>query len=73
MDQNAHATEITNRFKELFELSGESFSQEHYDELILLIEAGLDAALIQKMEAVADQLSKVAHDLRHNAEFTSPD
>lgn len=73
MNQNDHAVAIANRFKEIYEQSGESFSQEHLDELSLLIEAGLDAAILQKMEQIADQLTSVANGIRHNAEFTSPD
>lgn len=69
MNQNAHALAMTSRFKEVFELSGEStLTQDHYDELALIIEAGLDSALIEKMENVAAQLSKLAHEIQHNAE-----
>ena len=73
MNQNEHACAIASRFKEIFEESGESFSQEHQDELALLIEAGLDAAILQKVEKIADQLTKAADDIRHNVEFTSPE
>ena len=73
MNQNEHACAIAGRFKEIFEQSGESFSQEHLDELSLLVEAGLDAAILQKMEKIADQLTSVADGIRHNAEFTSPE
>ena len=73
MNQNEHAKSITSRFKEIFEQTGETFSDEHYDELAMLIEAGLDSALYQQMEKVADQLTDMAHDIRHNAEFTTPD
>ena len=69
MHQKEHAESITSRFKEVFEQSGESFSQEHYDELVMLIEAGLDSALYQQMEKVADQLTDMAQKIRHNAEF----
>jgi len=73
MNQNAHAEAITTRFKELFEQSGESLSQEHFDELTLLIEAGLDAAIIEKMEQVANQLTDLSHNIRHNAEYSTPE
>lgn len=71
MNQNPHAQAIADRFKDVFEQTGESFSQDHHDELVLLIEAGLDAALYQQMEAVADRLNDLAHDIRHNAEFVT--
>ena len=73
MNQNQHARTIADRFKEIFEQSGETFSQDHHDELVLLIESGLDAALYQHMEKVADKLGELAHDIRHNAEFTTED
>ena len=73
MNQNQHARAIADRFKEIFEQSGETFSQDHHDELVLLVESGLDAALIQHMEKVADKLTDLAHDIRHNAEFTTED
>jgi len=71
VNQNEHACSIANRFKEIFEESGESFSKEHLDELSLLVEAGLDAAILQKMEKIADQLTKLSNEIRHNAEFTT--
>ena len=73
MNQNEHAKSIASRFKDVFEQSGETFSQEHYEELLLLIEAGLDSALYQQMEKVADQLTSLAHNIRHNAEFETKD
>jgi len=30
--------------------SGESLDEEHYDELTLLIEAGIDTALVERLE-----------------------
>lgn len=73
MNQNKHAYTIANRFKEIFEQSGETFSQEHLEELALLIEAGLDSAILQKAEKIADKLDKIANDIRHHAEFTTPE
>ena len=71
MNQNKHANEMAARFREIYETNGESFSDEHYEELVLLIESGLDAALIEKMEKLADQLTNLAHSIRHNAETTA--
>ena len=41
----------------------------HYDELRLIIEAGLDTALVEIMEKIASKMSKLAHDIQHSAEF----
>ena len=69
MHRTKHAQEITDRFRELVENAGDSLNVEHYDELSLLIEAGLDAALVDYMELTANNLEKMAHEIRHSAEF----
>jgi hypothetical protein len=69
MQRSKHAQEITNRFRELIEDSGDSLDISHYDELSLLIESGIDAALVDYMESMAEKLEKMAHDIRHSAEF----
>ena len=69
MKRTEHAQEIANRFRELVEESGESLTVGHYDELSLLIEAGIDAALVDYMEAVSKKLTQMAHDVQHDAEF----
>ncbi len=69
MHRSKHAQEITSRFRELVENAGHSLNDEHYDELSLLIEAGIDAALVDYMEITAGRLEKMAHEVRHSAEF----
>jgi hypothetical protein len=69
MQRSKHAQEITNRFRELIEDSGDSLDISHYDELSLLIESGIDGALVDYMESMAEKLEKMAHDIRHSAEF----
>ncbi len=68
MNQTEHAKQIAQRFKDIYEQSGENFSDDHYDELLLLVEAGLDTALMQQLESIADKLSSMTHDMRQNAE-----
>ena len=69
MHRTQHAQEIANRFRELVEDAGDSLDIKHYDELSLLIEAGLDAALVDYMETTANRLEKMSHEIRHSAEF----
>lgn len=69
MHRTKHAQEMTDRFRELVENVGDSLDSRHYDELSLLIEAGLDAALVDYMEETANKLEKMAHEVRHSAEF----
>lgn len=68
MKKNKHAIEIANRFKELVEQSGDSLSDDHYDELALLIEAGIDTALVETLEGIADKLADMSVKIRHQAE-----
>ena len=42
---------------------------QQYDELSLLIEAGIDTALVDYIEKMADKLESMAHDVRNSAEF----
>lgn len=69
MHQTDHAQAMADRFRELVEEAGDSLSDNHYDELKLIIEAGLDAALIENMDNIAAQLNKLAAGIQRNAKF----
>ena len=69
MHQQDHAQAMAERFRELVESSGDSLPDNHYDELKLIIEAGLDTALVETMEKISSQLTKMAHDIQNKAEF----
>ena len=69
MKRNKHAEEIAQRFRELVENAGDSLPENHYDELSLLIEAGIDTVLVEKLEKMATNLEKIAHSIRSDAEF----
>jgi hypothetical protein len=69
MHRTKHAQEITQRFQEMVENSGDSLPAEHYKELALLIEAGIDTALVGYIEKMASRIDSLAHELRHDAEF----
>ena len=69
MHQSDHAQAMADRFRELVEEAGDSLPEGHYDELKLIIEAGLDTALVENMEKIAGQLTKMAHEIQNNAEF----
>ena len=68
MRHTEHAQEITDRFRELVEDSGDSLPTNHYDELSLLIEAGIDAALVDQMEDMAQRLEAMAQEIKNTAE-----
>ena len=68
MKRNKHANEITERFRDLVESAGDTLSENHYKELALLIEAGIDTALVDKLEEVANKVDSLAHDIRSDAE-----
>ena len=72
--QNIHALNVVNTFKaklpaETVEQVGES----HLDELSLLIESAISAAVFDEMEKAANKADKLAHELRHFAEFFDRD
>ena len=69
MQQAKHAEQMVNRFRELVEDAGDSLSVNHYNELKLIIEAGLDTAILENMARVSERLTVLAHDIQHNAEF----
>ena len=69
MHQTKHAEQMVNRFRELVEDAGDSLSANHYNELTLIIEAGLDTALLENLARVTEKLTRLAHDIQHNAEF----
>jgi hypothetical protein len=69
MHQSEHAQAMTDRFRDLVEQSGDSLPSNHYDELRLIIEAGLDTALAESMEKIAGKLKGLIKDIQQNAEF----
>lgn len=69
MEQSKHAENMVRRFRNLVEDAGDSLPDNHYNELRLIIEAGLDTALLETMECVAGKLDGLADDVRHKAEY----
>ncbi len=69
MHKTQHAEKITDRFRQLVNQAGDNLAPEHYAELTLLIEAGIDTALLEKLEKMADKLQKFAHEIRNDAEY----
>ena len=69
MKRTQHAQEIAQRFKELVESAGDTLAEEHYKELALLIEAGIDTVMVETLEKMANQLDTMSHNVRNNAEF----
>lgn len=69
MRRTEHAREIANRFADIVAEAGGNLSAAHLDELSLLIEAGIDAALVYYMEMTSRQLEQMAQKIRRSAEF----
>jgi hypothetical protein len=68
MQHSNHAQAIASRFRQLVEDAGDSLPAEHYDELALLIEAGIDTAVVERLDNMAAQLERLAKDIRRDAE-----
>ncbi len=67
--QKSHAQNVADRFRTILEESDDQcLNANHYDELSLLIESAIDAALIEKEEMIADRLQQLAQELRSDAE-----
>jgi hypothetical protein len=69
MHRTEHAREVVDRFRTMVEQAGDKLPDEHYDELILLFEAAIDTAVVDKLEKMADTLTALADKVRNEAEF----
>lgn len=69
MKRTQHAKDLSLRFKEIIELDGDTLPDKHFDELALLIEAGIDTAVVEHLERIAEKLDDMSHKVRNNAEF----
>lgn len=64
-----HAEKVVERFKQMISPSGrQHIGANHFDELSLLIESAISAAVMDQMEETANKIEQVAHELRDNAE-----
>ena len=67
--QTQHARDVVNAFKEKLSRSGiDHVGQKHVDELQLLIESAIDAAVFLELDRVADQMENLAETIRNTAE-----
>lgn len=69
MKQTVHANHVVDSFKEkLPDAMINDIGESHFDELALLIESAISAAVLEEMEKAADKIDKLAHEIRHFAE-----
>lgn len=67
--QAEHAERVVERFKQMLSTSGQQrVGQQHFEELVLLIESAIDSALLEETERFADQLEEMAQAMRRRAE-----
>ena len=72
--QNAHALNVVATFKaKLPPETIEQVGENHFDELSLLIESAISAAVFDEMEKAANKVDQLAHDIRHFAEYFDRD
>lgn len=71
MERSQHARQIAQRFRALVSDAGDTLADEHYDELALLIEAGIDTAVVEHLERTAEKVERLAAELRMSAEHFS--
>lgn len=71
MERSQHARQIAQRFRDLVSEAGDTLADAHYDELALLIEAGIDTAMVEQLERTAEKVECLAAELRMSAEHFS--
>ena len=65
----AHAERVVQAFKEKLSASGrQRVGEHHFDELTLMIESAISTSVLEEMERAADRLSRLAQELRNEAE-----
>ncbi len=69
MNEFSHAQKVVEQFKHLLSSHEiQAVDDEHFDELVLLIEAAIDAAVLDALEKTADRMEQLAKETRHLAE-----
>ncbi len=69
MNEFSHARKVVDQFKQLLSSQEvQCLEDEHFDELVLLIEAAIDAAVLDALEKTADRMEQLARETRHLAE-----
>jgi hypothetical protein len=64
-----HAEEVAAAFMDLLDEDTRGrISEEHRNELAMLVEAAISTAVLAQMERAADQVAALSNSLRHNAE-----
>ncbi|MCB1876273.1 MAG: hypothetical protein KDH88_09890 [Chromatiales bacterium] len=67
--QAKHAKQVVEHFQAMIQdEGGPELSEAHMDELTLMVESAISAALLEQMERFADQLERMAADVRKDAE-----
>lgn len=67
--QASHAKKVVDRFKEMLgEELTTSLSEQHLDELELLIESAIDAAVFDVEESIVARLNELTSDIQSDAE-----
>ncbi len=64
-----HAEEVAGAFLELLDASvKEQITQEHRNELAMLVEAAISTAVFEQLEKASDQIQALSRELRDYAE-----
>ncbi|MGV6818320.1 MAG: hypothetical protein ACWA44_13765 [Thiotrichales bacterium] len=66
--QAKHAKEVVDRFKEMLGDDLPANCEEHLDELELLVESAIDAAVLDAEEAIVTKLKQLTQDIESDAE-----
>jgi hypothetical protein len=65
-----HAREVADQFARMLDSeTGEKVKESHLEELVLLIDSAISSCVLDEKMVIADKVEKLAHELRHDAEF----
>ena len=67
--QTHHAKKVVNRFRKMIgEAGSKQLGDDHWDELVLLVESAIDAAVLDAEEKICSSLEAVVSSIRSDAE-----
>ena len=67
--QTNHAKKVVNRFRKMIgEASSKQLGEDHWNELVLLVESAIDAAVLDAEEKICSTLETVVGGIRSDAE-----
>ena len=66
--QTRRAQKVVNHFREVLSPSGrKAVTETHFEELALMVESAIEAAILEEVAGYANRLEAVIEEMKHNA------